>query len=717
MTSARTERDRHVDLILREVDRLPTLSPIAAKLIEASASEEVDLDELIGLMESDPAMSATILKLCRSAEKGLADRITSVRRAVVMLGLETVRSVALGVEVIGLLRKQADNTEPGAEPSVEPVAGFDERGFWTHSIAVACAAEQLARLRKSEVKSDVVIEPDQAFLAGLLHGLGRMVLRLIVPAAYDKILAATERKHVPSAAVERAVLGLDHHTAGRHLGRTWHLPNELIDVIWFHDQPIAGVPASSARYLTALITLARTACRQHHLGWSGDWHPPAWPKGEIDLIGLAPERITSVVPRIIDDVSQRSAILGIDEQTTPELLASALAGANRTLAGFNRALSEQARRSRRREDLVRAASLVISARPRSFADAMEVVGRSISMAMGKRVRTSVWRFGRDATVRRAHHADDGTLSGVVMLPASEMLAGDMCAVVDEPGIWAGFSGLEAVEQGDWSPLREAWACVLVQAAHLEQAAAMEDALAGANRALGEMQVELAQQQSLARLGEMAAGAAHEMNNPLAVIRGRAQLLALSAKDSEQQACAKAIEEAAVAISALISDLHRLGVPERSEGEVSDVGGVIEAALRAVAAAGQSIDRVVVESRSGELGWVADRELSAAALAEVIVNALEAGSDESVRISADVEGADGRIYVRVADRGRGMSERAMQHAFDPFFSEKPAGRQRGLGLARAKRCLDVLGGRMWFEHRDGGGTLAIIEFPAARKAAA
>ncbi|MEO0717204.1 MAG: ATP-binding protein [Planctomycetota bacterium] len=72
----------------------------------------------------------------------------------------------------------------------------------------------------------------------------------------------------------------------------------------------------------------------------------------------------------------------------------------------------------------------------------------------------------------------------------------------------------------------------------------------------------------------------------------------------------------------------------------------------------------------------------------------------------------RLVVSVEDRGVGVSDRALRHAFDPFFSEKPAGRQRGLGLSKARRMAELMGGTVVLERRDGGGTVARASMPAA-----
>jgi signal transduction histidine kinase len=121
------------------------------------------------------------------------------------------------------------------------------------------------------------------------------------------------------------------------------------------------------------------------------------------------------------------------------------------------------------------------------------------------------------------------------------------------------------------------------------------------------------------------------------------------------------------------------------------------------------------SIAGRGAAVLDRELIATALAELLVNAVQASnggeSAPQVELEVQIGRADGRLLILVRDRGTGMSPRALQHAFDPFFSEKPAGRQTGLGLTRARRLVELHSGEISLRSVPGQGTVATIALPA------
>ncbi len=103
----------------------------------------------------------------------------------------------------------------------------------------------------------------------------------------------------------------------------------------------------------------------------------------------------------------------------------------------------------------------------------------------------------------------------------------------------------------------------------------------------------------------------------------------------------------------------------------------------------------------------DPEQIARAVHELVRNALEAAGSAQVQVRVQIDGPDDRLKIMVMDNGPGLSEHALAHAFDPFFSDKPAGRQPGLGLALAQRLVEAHDGRLTLENKPAGGALATI----------
>ena len=100
-----------------------------------------------------------------------------------------------------------------------------------------------------------------------------------------------------------------------------------------------------------------------------------------------------------------------------------------------------------------------------------------------------------------------------------------------------------------------------------------------------------------------------------------------------------------------------------------------------------------------------------AVHELLRNALEADPSKQIELRVQIDALDDRLKIQVADKGPGLSKHTLAHAFDPFFSEKPAGRQRGMGLAVARQIIEAHQGRLTLEKAPAGGALATIWLPA------
>jgi signal transduction histidine kinase len=267
-----------------------------------------------------------------------------------------------------------------------------------------------------------------------------------------------------------------------------------------------------------------------------------------------------------------------------------------------------------------------------------------------------------------------------------------------------------------NPLLSGWQGVLVAARRYETARRTSEQLAESNRVLAQTRAELARAQSMARLGELTAGAAHEMNTPLAVISGRGQMLVASLPDPKQKAAAQAVIGAAQRLAELIQRLHTIACPpEPKLGPASVQDLVSDAVQRAQARTAKRRANgpvIPIRLKYGELKSMArvDRELVTQAVTELLINAIESGPREFVEVRVHAADADDRLLIEVRDTGSGMSEHALAHAFDPFFSEKPAGRQPGLGLSLALRFVELHRGTIILRSVKDDGTTARIELP-------
>lgn len=235
------------DYILESVRSLPPLPAAVERLLALSREPEVDFRKVIQVIESDPALTARMLRAANSAFYGVSRRVQTVQQAIVLLGHEAVINLALGISVLNLKRNLLKQW-PG-----------DPSAFWRHSITVALLARELARALHCA-------NSEEAFVAGLLHDIGKLVLLTHYGVVYAQALLAARQGPEPLHVLERELFEVDHAVAGYALCLHWHLPDTLAQAVAEHhaEQP----PAT--RTTAELVYEANELAKRLGLGESGN---------------------------------------------------------------------------------------------------------------------------------------------------------------------------------------------------------------------------------------------------------------------------------------------------------------------------------------------------------------------------------------------------------------------------------------------------------------
>ena len=243
-------RTNKLEKIRLFVDKMPSLSTTVSKVLEICSRPDTVPNDLNRVIALDPVLAGQVLKLINSAYYSLMNKVTSLTRAIIMLGLNTVKNLALSTAII---RSVSQAKKSRALPI---------RAFWAHSIAVGVMAKLLAAGRGLSLA-----EREEYFVAGLLHDLGKIP----IGDEYTEVLARVETAQNPLATVEQQVLGLDHEEVGAMIATKWKLNAVLTDAICHHHAP--ELAAAAHRDLVATVALADFYVCLFDIGDAGNRYP------------------------------------------------------------------------------------------------------------------------------------------------------------------------------------------------------------------------------------------------------------------------------------------------------------------------------------------------------------------------------------------------------------------------------------------------------------
>lgn len=251
--------------VVENLAELPALPNVVARLTRLIADPRTTASDMNAALSSDPGLVAKILKLVNSSYYGFSRRITAITNAVVILGFNQVRNLALSAFIF-------DSFASGGG------GAFDIKGFWHHSIGSAFLGAQIAKQLDPRLEED-------AFVCGLLHDLGKFIMGQSAPAHIAKVAELVRRDDILFHAAEGRCLGYDHAMLGALAMERWNLPETLVEVVRHHHQPEQA--PEGARTLCCAVNLADIAARSLLMGSGGDWRIPrlsedVWEKTGLD---------------------------------------------------------------------------------------------------------------------------------------------------------------------------------------------------------------------------------------------------------------------------------------------------------------------------------------------------------------------------------------------------------------------------------------------------
>jgi putative nucleotidyltransferase with HDIG domain len=255
------------------VAELPAMPSSISEVIAACDDQDMTVGQLSQVILRDQNLTANILKLANSAFYGHARTVTTATEAVVLLGFSAIKSLAISSHTSRLLS--------GALPGY----GLQQGELWQHSIAVAFTARRLA--------VEIHLAPvEEAFVAGLLHDLGKTILSSYMENAFDEVTRIAQERRMPFHEVERELLGFDHAELGAQAALAWSFPAELEEAIRFHHAPH---DATLKPMLAHCVHLADAACMMLGVGLGVDGMMYAMDPESLGVVGLTGERLTALM--------------------------------------------------------------------------------------------------------------------------------------------------------------------------------------------------------------------------------------------------------------------------------------------------------------------------------------------------------------------------------------------------------------------------------------
>ncbi|MFH2058939.1 MAG: HDOD domain-containing protein [Pseudomonadota bacterium] len=272
-----------------EDKKLPSFPQVAAKLMEAFRDDTASLEDLSKIVETDPGLSIRILEIVNSAMYGLGRKITALSEAMVYLGLNEIKKLAIEMTVFDKLFKSGRSGE------------FDRLLFWRHCLSVAVLSSLIA-------KETNYPEPEEAYIAGLIHDLGKIFLDIRGRKNYGEFILQLTTSTDQVIEKERSFIGMGHDDVGAYLCSMWKLPEKLVRVVKYHHQSFGHLDLKKEdKHLISIVSLANFLCWTQGIGSFDFIRPPILPPEVEETINLSTFNVSGCINQMNIEIEKISA--------------------------------------------------------------------------------------------------------------------------------------------------------------------------------------------------------------------------------------------------------------------------------------------------------------------------------------------------------------------------------------------------------------------------
>jgi HD-like signal output (HDOD) protein len=264
---------------IERITNLPTLPGIVARVMHIVHDPSSSSNDVAFIVGQDPALSAKMLRLANSAFYGMPHTITSIHNAIVILGFKVISTIVLSLTVFDMF------------PHEKKSSLFNRTAFWRH--CTSCAL--ICRFLTERMRKFVLFDAEEAFCAGLLHDIGKVVMEQYLHEDFHKALKHAKHRKIPLYQAEKETLGYAHTDVAQWLTSGWQLPVQLsLPLIHHHDPQ----HVKECGDIVALCHYADFLCYELKLTIDEDYTPPLLNAASVELLEIRPEDIEDLKARL-----------------------------------------------------------------------------------------------------------------------------------------------------------------------------------------------------------------------------------------------------------------------------------------------------------------------------------------------------------------------------------------------------------------------------------
>jgi len=286
------EREQNIIRIKTYIDKMPSLPITVSKIMEICNDPNTSPADLNRVISVDPVLMGKVMKLINSAYYGISQEITSLARAIIMLGINTVKNLALSTAVLGNLGNSRE------------FQALNMEGFWRHSLCTGVTAKLIAKKRKVDLRS-----LEEYFIAGLLHDLGKIPINNKLLDEYLLTIRLADRDHQPLYLTEKETLGFDHTEIGEIIVNTWKLSPEIHNCVVYHHDPLRFT--GEGKDILYSVVMANYFANIFEMGFAGDRYPAKVDPQISSYLGITLDHLEELEDQVYQEIEKARIFLNL----------------------------------------------------------------------------------------------------------------------------------------------------------------------------------------------------------------------------------------------------------------------------------------------------------------------------------------------------------------------------------------------------------------------